>query len=249
MIAGTFIASIKSKGYEEKSARTKAVTKAAIVALIGLLIVYGGLLYLGATGSGMFDSSMDQTALLVAAGGKMYRAALEPLLWVLEFYGLPDHYHWCHYYHCSADGNINAWQTETQDLYFDLRCARFPAGYHGCCKGYHIYLPCVCPDLSHCDHSYPVGLRQKTGAQSRCMEGHCPDGSLIGIYEAVVTMNGSNITNIHIPALESLYAALPLSSYGFAWLLPCIIGFIVGAVIVKASGKGAYPMLEKSNEQ
>ena len=36
------------------------------MALIGLLIVYGGLLYLGATGSGMFDSSMDQTALLVA---------------------------------------------------------------------------------------------------------------------------------------------------------------------------------------
>lgn len=38
--------------------------KAAIVAFLGLLIVYGGLLYLGATGYGMFDAKMDQTALL-----------------------------------------------------------------------------------------------------------------------------------------------------------------------------------------
>ena len=94
-----------------------------------------------------------------------------------------------------------------------------------------------------------LGCARKLVPNHGAWKGTVLMSSLIGIYEAVVTMNGSNITNIHIPALESLYAALPLSSYGFAWLLPCIIGFIVGAVIVKASGKGAYPMLEKSEEQ
>lgn len=249
VIAGTFIASIKSKGYEEKSARTKAVTKAAIVALIGLLIVYGGLLYLGATGSGMFASSMDQTALLVALVekciGRVGTAALGVgiLLACLT----------------TTIGVITTIAQLTETL------------THGklklktCILIYDVlgFLLATMGVAKVITYTYPVfvliypiaivltllGCARKLVPNHGAWKGTVLMSSLIGIYEAVVTMNGSNITNIHIPALESLYAALPLSSYGFAWLLPCIIGFIVGAVIVKASGKGAYPMLEKSDEQ
>ena len=49
--------------------------------------------------------------------------------------------------------------------------------------------------------------------------------------------------SIHIGFLEKLYSMLPLSSYGVAWLLPSVIGFIVGTIIVKCSGKEAYPMI------
>lgn len=73
--------------------------------------------------------------------------------------------------------------------------------------------------------------------------------ALVGVYEAVVTMNQSNITNIHISFLERLYDALPLSAYGFAWLLPCIIGFVAGTLIVKFSGGEAYPMLQEAEDQ
>ena len=34
---------------------------------------------------------------------------------------------------------------------------------------------------------------------------------------------------------------IPLSNYGFDWLIPTIIGFIVGAVIWKALGKESKP--------
>ena len=63
-IAGMFIASIKARGYTDPVLRHKMTLKAAVVAFVGLFIVYGGLLYLGATGSGLFDAKMDQTALL-----------------------------------------------------------------------------------------------------------------------------------------------------------------------------------------
>lgn len=40
-----------------------------------------------------------------------------------------------------------------------------------------------------------------------------------------------------------------LQGYGFAWLLPCIIGFVVGTLILRFSGGEAYPMLQESEEQ
>ena len=40
-----------------------------------------------------------------------------------------------------------------------------------------------------------------------------------------------------------------LQGYGFAWLLPCIIGFVAGTLILRFSGGEAYPMLQESEEQ
>lgn len=63
-ITALVIASFLSKGYSKKE--TMALTiKSATIAGIGLTLVYGGLAYLGATVSNIYDSNTSQTELLI----------------------------------------------------------------------------------------------------------------------------------------------------------------------------------------
>lgn len=59
--------SAQQKGYTSTSALSKAVLSSSVVAAVGLLIIYGGLTYLGATTCGLEEfQGLNQTALLVA---------------------------------------------------------------------------------------------------------------------------------------------------------------------------------------
>ena len=64
--------------------------------------------------------------------------------------------------------------------------------------------------------------------------------TLVGIYEAVATMNKSGISNLHLSLLEQIYQRIPFSGDGFAWLIPGAICFVIGALIVKLQGGKAY---------
>ena len=57
-------ATLKERHYEGKNA-LRVTVFSGIVAAVGLTIVYGGLAYLGATGSGVYEQSIGQTALLI----------------------------------------------------------------------------------------------------------------------------------------------------------------------------------------
>ena len=57
--------SVASKGHTEPKAQLKVGLGASLVAGAGLLIIYMGLTYLGATVSTIYDNSMDRTQLLI----------------------------------------------------------------------------------------------------------------------------------------------------------------------------------------
>lgn len=65
-IAAFIMATFLAKGYKDKSEIVKLTAKASIVAGIGLIIVYGGLTYLGATVSNVYDANISQTTLLIS---------------------------------------------------------------------------------------------------------------------------------------------------------------------------------------
>ncbi len=65
VVAILVMATIVEKGYGEKNARVKVATQAGIVAGIALMVVYGGLCFLGGTASEQYDISIASTTLLV----------------------------------------------------------------------------------------------------------------------------------------------------------------------------------------
>lgn len=63
-VVAFIIASFKSRGYSDKKEVASLTIKAFLIAGIGLIIVYGGLAFLGATMSNSYNGLMSQTELL-----------------------------------------------------------------------------------------------------------------------------------------------------------------------------------------
>ncbi len=64
-IVALVMTSFMSKGYTDKNEKISLTIKASLIACIGLTLVYGGLTYLGATSSALYDSNIAQTTLLI----------------------------------------------------------------------------------------------------------------------------------------------------------------------------------------
>ncbi|MDK2562127.1 branched-chain amino acid transport system II carrier protein [Romboutsia sedimentorum] len=64
-VTALIMTSFLAKGYKNKKEVASLTVKASLVAGIGLVLVYGGLAYLGATVSTIYDANVSQTALLV----------------------------------------------------------------------------------------------------------------------------------------------------------------------------------------
>ncbi|EGT3617113.1 branched-chain amino acid transport system II carrier protein [Clostridium perfringens] len=64
-IVALVMTSFASKGYKDKKENRKLTIKSSLIACIGLAMVYGGLTFLGATASTLYDSSISQTTLLM----------------------------------------------------------------------------------------------------------------------------------------------------------------------------------------
>ena len=86
-----------------------------------------------------------------------------------------------------------------------------------------------------------LGVCKKFVPNDGAWKGAVYVASVISIYDAFVTARSSGLVSINTDALDSLIAMIPLSEYGFDWLIPTVIGFIVGAVIWKALGKESKP--------
>ncbi len=65
-LSAVIFTSIANKGYTKQEEKISITFKAGLIAGAGLFIVYGGLTYLGATVTTMFDSNVSQAGLIVS---------------------------------------------------------------------------------------------------------------------------------------------------------------------------------------
>lgn len=64
-IVALIMTSLVSKGYTDKNENISLAIKSALIACVGLTVVYGGLTFLGATAYSLYDTNISQTALLI----------------------------------------------------------------------------------------------------------------------------------------------------------------------------------------
>lgn len=65
IFGGIILNSFREKGYLSQSEQLKMTAKAGIIALVGLALVYGGLMYLGSTVSGVISPETGKTMLTI----------------------------------------------------------------------------------------------------------------------------------------------------------------------------------------
>ena len=230
-----FFASIAGKGYTESADLRKITLNGTVIAGIGLLVVYGGLLYLGATGSGLFPKDIDSTALLIALVDKLLGtygtialAVCVALACLTTAIGLTA---------ASADFLSNL--TNNKISYRNFVVIICLAGVGVASLGVEKIINYALPLFIGI---YPVsivlvflGVFRKWIPNAGAYKGAVVVTFIISIIETLA------MTGVKLGPVNEFIAFIPFSSIGFSWLLPSVLGFMTGAVIYK------YTSIEKRN--
>ncbi|TSI04154.1 branched-chain amino acid transport system II carrier protein [Lysinibacillus sp. BW-2-10] len=223
--APIFIAAILAHGYKGAEMKKVAIT-GTIIAGLGLFFVYGGLLYLGAVGGGMFPTDIDNTALLselihlllgntgtlllaLAIALACLTSAIGVIAVIAEFI---------------SELTKNKLKYRTAALLICIVSASI--GSLGVEKiiNYTIWIFSAL---------YPVaivlvflGIFRKYIPNQGAYRGTILFTFVISFVETMASL-GFTIPGAH------LISTLPLSGKGFAWLVPAVSGFVLGAIIHK----------------
>lgn len=227
--APIFIAAILSHGYKGPQMRKVAIA-GTLIAGVGLLIVYGGLLYLGAAGSGMFPAGIDNTALVtelirtllgnsgtvmlsIAIALACLTSAIGVIAVIAEF--------------LNDLSNNKIGYRNTVLLICIVSAAIGSMGVEKIIN-YTIWIFSAL---------YPMaivlvllGVFRKFIPNPGAYRGSILFTFIIGFVETMGSLG------LKIPG-ANLISMIPLASNGFSWLFPAIIGFILGAIIYKGAGK------------
>lgn len=228
--APIFIAAIASYGYNGKKARKMAIT-GIIIAGAGLLVVYGGLLFLGASGSSRFAEGISDTqlvsnlidislgnfgaiALAVAIALACLTSAIGVIAVIADF--LNDltkdklKYRTWVLITCLIGIVIGSLGVENIVNYaMPIFLALYPVAIVLVLLGtFRTYIP-----------------------NPGSYQGAILFTFIVSFFETVGSLG------LKIPVISDLIIKLPLSSDGFSWLVPAIVGFIVGTLIHTFKGQ------------
>lgn len=224
--APIFLAAILSYGYKGKSARKMAIT-GTLIAGAGLLIVYGGLLYIGATSSSIFPQGLSDTALVSALVDRLLGGTGAIALSIAIALACLT----------SAIGVVAVIADFLRGLFNDK-------------IDYRAWLTIIC--LTGIGVGM-LGVERIVNYTMPIFQALYPVAIVLvvlGVFRKFVPSPGSYRGAILLTFIVSLsetlvslgfnlgfISALPLSANGFAWLVPAIIGFIAGTILYWAMYK------------
>ncbi|MCT4585783.1 MAG: branched-chain amino acid transport system II carrier protein [Peptostreptococcaceae bacterium] len=221
------INAVKDKGYTDEGIQRKMILKSSLIAASGLAIVYGGLLYLGATLSQTLPLDTPKTELMI------YIA--HTLLGNVGTYCLSI----CVSFACLTtsvgltatvgDYFYNLSNKKIKYEYIVIATALFSTimSVGGVEKIVKISVPLLVL-------IYPLSIVLiLLNLVSDKINGKLPyQGALIGAF--IVSLNDCfGAMGVQIDAFNKVTSALPLAKQGFGWLVPSLIGFFVCLLISK----------------
>ena len=223
IMAAVFISSIYGKGYTTVGQRNKVLIYCGIVSFILLLIIYGSLLYMGACVSGDYAQTIGRAELLVAIIQRVGTWVMVPMGIAVVLACLT-----------TAIGQVAA-------------VAEFTSTATGKRVSYK-QVAVVCCILSALTALLGVdGIVTYIGWIFGVCYPPCLALLVLGIIGRFMPNNGAYKGSVYLvtlfalleslPGLSSLgfakaiVTATPLSTYGFGWIVPFIIGLIGGSLI------------------
>jgi LIVCS family branched-chain amino acid:cation transporter len=220
-LSAVIITTITNKGYTDDKIKIKLTLQAGIVAAIGLCLVYGGLTYLGATVSTKFGINVVQTSLIVnitsmllGQPGKIILALIVGLACLTTAIGLTSATG--QYFTNLTNGKLKYEIVVTAVCIFSAIVSNF---------GVSTIIKFSAPILSII---YPatVTLIVLTLFGNKIKNDNVfKFATYVALIVSLLTV--ANDFNVSIPFVLNL----PFASYGFNWIVPVIIGGIVGSFI------------------
>ena len=221
-LSAVIITSLANKGYKDEEQKIKLTLKSGVVAAIGLVLVYGGLTYLGATVSTMYGIDVVRTKLIVeitasllGTPGKVILAIIVALACLTTSIGLTSAT--AQFFEKITYGKLKYELIVTVVCVFSAVVSNF---------GVSTIIQFAAPIL---DIIYPAtmvlvimtlfGTKIKN---DNAFKGATYTALLVSI---LTVANGMDIVNI------SFINELPFSTLGFNWIVPVLIGGIIGNLI------------------
>ena len=229
-LSTVIISSLSNKGYKNENQKIKLTLKAGIVAAIGFILVYGGLTYLGATVSTMYGQDVVQTTLIVeitesllGKPGKVILAIIVMLACLTTAIGLTSAT--AQFFEKTTNGKLKYELIVTIVCIFSAIVSNF---------GVNTIIKFSAPIL---DIIYPatIILVIMTLFGDKIKNNNAFKGATyMALLVSVITV-ANNMKLINIAFINKL----PFSSLGFNWILPVLIGAIIGNLI---------PFIDKNNK-
>ena len=220
-MAGIMINTLVSKGYKDTKDQISMTIKSGFVAGIALSIVYGGLCYLGATMSTIHDINTSQALLVVAATEGIFGTPGKVLLAIMVLFaclttsiGLTSSAG--RYFEDTTDGRLSYEKIVTAICIFSAVVSTF-----GVNKIIQISIPIL-------QTIYPVMiiLVVLTIFTKQIKNDNTFKGAAYFTFVASILSVANSLTG----AFEFINV-LPLTSLGLGWIVPGLVGALVGSFI------------------
>lgn len=227
IMAAVFLSSIKAKGYTTIEQRNKCLMYCGFIAFLLLLLIYGSLLYMGACVSGDYPTDIGRAELLVAIVKRVGSWVMAPMGIAVVLACMT-----------TAIGQVAA-------------VSDFVSTATG--KISYKKVAIICSILSAFTALLGVdGIVTYIGWIYSISYPPCLALLVLGCLTKIIPNDGAYKGSVYLVTLYALLEALPglssldfaksivsmtpLSSYGFGWITPFIVGFIIGSILYKVAG-------------
>ncbi len=231
ILASIVINSLVQKGYTDIKDQVKLSTLAGLIAASGLVIIYGGLMYLGATSNAVFSADITKTQLTISLTerilgntGKIIIGLAVSLACLTTSIGLTAT---CGQYFSKLSKEKLSYKSIVIAVtVFSAVVSNF--GVETIVKVAVPLLVTVYPVViilivMNIFDDYIINKSSYTGAVYGAL--------CISLFDALSAM-GTPVTSV-----STLIAKLPLASSGFGWILPAILGSMIAMATMKKQHK------------
>ncbi|MFD3158540.1 branched-chain amino acid transport system II carrier protein [Haloimpatiens sp. FM7330] len=226
VFGGVILNSIMIKGYTEEKEQIKLTIRSSVIAAIGLAVVYGGLMYLGASANTIFAQDIQKTDLLIGITHNLFGNAGKIALGIVVSLA-------CLTTSIGLTATVGCFFNKlTNDKISYQLIVIITVIFSGifAITGVEKIVSVAVPMLVTV---YPIAI---VLILMNAFNNYIPKNAYVGAVLGALLVSlydGITVMNIKISFLTNIINKIPFVNYGFGWLIPSIIGGIITTVILK----------------